>query len=253
MRVNALSTSRVQAKRHDVRVRAFDGVTGVSVIALKAVSGSLDSDAGMTVAQGARMISMLSATLALTLASAERPVSVWTEPFSTVALVGVSLRTGQQWFYVPVGVGFFIGDVELQVEATLSYQNVASGGDGPEYETWAGMGSLGAIFHRRQGDAFDGFFISPKVYVEAGHTTNTSNLPGQFTAPYSFWNVQAAVDGGYRWVFGHFEMSVVAGAGAGYGLMPTMLNTWMSFEGGLPKKQFVMSVNLNLLRLGFRF
>jgi hypothetical protein len=199
------------------------------------------------------MISVLTASLALTLLSAERPVSVWTEPLATVGLLGLSVRTTQFWVYVPVGLNFFIGELELQAEVTLSYQHVATGGDGPEYETWSGLGSLGTVFRPHQGNAFDGLFLSPKIYLESGRTTNVTNLPGQFDAPYTFWNVQGGLDAGYRWVFGHFELALVAGAGVGYGAMPGVINSFMGFTWHRPTEQLVVSVNLNLMRVGVRF
>jgi hypothetical protein len=185
---------------------------------------------------------MLSVMLSLQLAAGP---AVWTEPLGPTVLALVSGFAAERYVYVPLGVTIF-EPFELSAQGTFyDYAQLDRSDYAPApYHSRSVMAAIGPVLHAHGGTWLDGFFLQPKLAVQAGQNL-TSRL--------AFGCAELALDAGYQLRAGHFFGALLVGGGVSYGLMPSDINGVFGVSSNTPRARFVFSVNMNFLRLGYAF
>lgn len=188
--------------------------------------------------------------LLLNASLAARPVTLWTEPLGPITGAVVSVAFNSRAIYLPVGVNFSIDTLEFAAELSVIEVRYLESDYTPYMEQLSAMAAFGPVLHTHKGTWFDGFFVQPKVQVQFGRTL--------FWPPTRLdWlgSAQLAVDVGYQLQRGHFYAAFIIGGGVGYGAAPYLVNEAMGaiwvIRSSSPR--LVVSLNLNLVRLGYTF
>lgn len=171
-------------------------------------------------------------------------MSAWVEPAGPAVMGLVAANTNASGFYLPVGVGLKLHDLELISSFSVAFWAPLSGANEQVVEF---EGAVGPAFHPIVGDApswLDGFFVEPKVVLDVGGRPGVGR---------NFGCAQLGLDVGYQLRVGYFFAAFVAGAGLGYGVMPTSIAGVLGLSTQPAVPRVVWSANVSFLRLGVAF
>ncbi len=187
--------------------------------------------------------------------SKNRDNAVWVQPLGT-AVLGL----GSSTLHLPFGTYFKLGaGGTFTAELAITWAGPGAGGFEDAAGYWQVGGSVGRLFALGSDDPLNGFFVQPKLQMLTSRDLGVLGPPPAPArqGPSTGFEVQLAADVGYQRHFGAFFIGAGLGVGIGYGFNITSAGIWSAalapslLGGSTPSNHVTVSLNLNLLRIGF--